>query len=178
MKQKPGGRPTLYPLAARLQAKALYLGCKSYQEIETATGIPRDFLRKHQNREGWAKLRQSPEARAEALQATERALREFTETIAVETQSLSLDAVPVVRDAIDRGSARDLKDSAQGLKTLVEIARMTSGIDSKDTKQASALGGVNMFFFAGKAERVVRDVMPVVPVVIQRADVIEEPEFD
>lgn len=165
------------PLGARLKARSLYLDGLGYTEISEKTLIPRDELRHIAFNEKWRLLRESPEARAEAQRATQAALAEWNDRLSLEAQSLSIDAVPVVRDAIDRGSARDLKDSAQGLKTLVEIARITSGIGDKDT-QAPCLGaGVNLFFFSGKAERIERDVTPVAVENAIAQRVVDDPEF-
>lgn len=177
MPNKKPGRSASYPLAARLQAKALYLACKSYEEIFSATGIPRDYLRKYQNREGWHKLRQSPEQRSAALDTVNKALEEFQQQVATESQSLTLDSLPVVRDAISRGSARDLKDSAQGLKTLYEIARLSSGMDSKQDAKGGATAGVNMFFFSGVAARAELPVTPPQLAIDIAEPIFDEPDF-
>lgn len=183
MKQEnKGGRPLKYPLGARLQAKALFIACKSYAEIEVATGIPRNYLRLHASHQGWCELRKSPEQRTQALVSVQSALAEWEAGIAAETQSLSLDAMPLVRAAIDKGSARDLKDSAAGVKTLVEIARLSSGMDEKQDRSAGVnTPSIAMFCFMGPARKVGEPklVTPIVEQIAAPAHVGEaEPEFD
>lgn len=158
----------------------MFLQFCPYEEIESATQIPKKYLRKEANRAGWTKLRLGPEQRAIAIQQAENALVQWTDTMAAETQSLSLDAMPLVRAAIDKGSARDLKDSAAGVKTLVEIARLSSGMDEKQDRSAGVnTPSIAMFCFMGPARKVGEPKL-VSPIVEQIAAPVgeAEPEFD
>lgn len=174
---KKGGRPLKYDPAVILQCKALFLSAVPLREIAEKTGVDRTWLKRHANFRRWPELRTDESIRVKELDTARAQLADWQELIATQTQSLSLASVDVVRDAIDRGSARDLKDSASGLKTLVEVARLTSG--AEDGKAPLPLsGGVNMFFFAGKAERIekpVETVMQSAPA--QLVSALEEPDF-
>lgn len=146
MAKKNGARPK-FSLQLRLRAKVLYVAGKTYAEIARETGIPREYIRGHACHNGWSLLRQTPEARQKALEAVTAELKEWNETVATETQSLTVDSFPVVRSAIERGSARDLKDSAMGVKTLYEIARLSSGMEDKNRTDSPNTPNVNLFFF-------------------------------
>lgn len=153
----------------------MFLDGSSYAEIAASVAVPKEWLKRHAHYKQWYALRQSPEHRQQALAALDGELKQWTEQLAVETQSLSLDAVPVVRDAIERGSARDLKDSAQGLKTLVELGRLTSGLDAEKPSE----GPRTIAFFVARIgdsiREVVRPEVNITPVAIAR--VIDDPEF-
>jgi hypothetical protein len=171
------GRPAIYPLGAKLTARSLYLQGEPYAAIEAATAIPRAYLRRLAYDERWRMMKGNTEEREQAKAATAAALVEWNDQISRDAQSLSIDAVPVIRAAIDKGSARDLKDGAQGLKTLVEVARLTAGMDDKEKPSASAASGVAMFFFAGPVKRAGSVERNVTPSVELAAVGTADPEF-
>lgn len=183
MQPKPlniGGRPPRYSLALRLKAKCLFLAGDTWTEISSSLGMDKAWLKSHARREGWSLLRMSHEQRTESLALVQKALKEWEQTISAETQQLSVAALPMIQDAIDKGSPRDLKDSAAGVKTLIDIARLSSGMDDKDRSSAAVnTPSLSMFFFNGPTERVgIEAAKPSMKLAEKVAlDVTPEPEF-
>ncbi len=156
----PGNR---IPESIRLTVRSLYVvqGVQVAQ-IANTLGLKPQQVRNLVVREGWTKLRDKKGPRKQELEAKLLAraqddINRVVEATAILSEDLSLRSLNLCGEYLDAKDAKSLQMASGAARNLVQIARMSRGMDQRNGPQNSSGDAVpQTLIFVGALERAVK----------------------
>lgn len=155
--RKRQGFQARIPLPQKLQVRALYVIQQlSTREICEKTGLTDNQVRNLICREKWrtSKMRAKTFAQEKHDARIREGVEEFVESVAIQTEELSVGTLSKARTTLDRedvNAARDLQAYSQAAKNFVGIARQARGLDAEMNRERT--NGTTVIF-VGELARV------------------------
>lgn len=148
--RKRQGFQSRIPLPQKLQVRALYVIQQlSTREISEKSGLTENQVRNLICREKWrtSKLRAKSFVQEKHDARIREGVEEFVESVAIQTEELSVGTLSKARVTLDRedvNAARDLQAYSQAAKNFVGIARQARGLDAE--RNAERTNGATIVF--------------------------------